>query len=499
MTRNSLPPSIIRQLPSSPISSNGHSVATVTRVFSPTSSDSQNLERLLTFHKSLLVKTASTLMIRYYDNILDADKLNTLGKPKVASILLNKLKSLLPQKCEECKGEYSLPLDDNEQASRKYCFICCTPSHTCNPHPTTNPNPTWICGPCMINIAGPHIQILKLNPLGLPHYQTSPSTPGRVPPAPTSQSTPNLSNQPSPSAPSLSQLSPPRQNPAPSAPPYSQLSPTQTLTPSAPPSSQVSTPSKAPTPSAPPYPQMSSPSQGPLPSVPLSPELSTPIHTPPTKLLIPSPTPTSVHLKQEVPPPQPRKSALCENMSINEKKCSALIRELKPTHQSPEKSDPTIKICPYLEKGICLFGLSGKKNGKCPFFHPSACIPYTIHGSFGIKGCHKGFKCQKWHPHYLCKSSAIFKSCSNMDCPYFHHKGCSRPSNQRGQNFLLRTGGRPIPPLLPVPYQSTIPNRLPRPTHPNHFPSRRNNSNNNFHTYQYWNPRGTFQQARPYF
>lgn len=485
MTRNTIPHSIINQLPRSPIGNTRFSVATIVKSFNPKVCDEINLGKIQKYTKQHLTETASTLLIRYYDKVLDMDKLSALSGLKIAALIINKLKSFLPRQCEDCNVDYAMPLDDTDHALRRYCFVCCMPSHNCNPTPPTKANQSWICATCLNAVAGPHIKILKprASPQRLSSSSTSFHTPIRksapltprdpfpplsptispspqtaTPSAPTlsQSSSPTLSppasaqsQMPSPSAPSQSQMSPPNQSP--SAPPQSQTSPFTHSSPSAPLLSQMSTQS-SPSAQSSPSPQVlvpsappSSPNQQPLPIL----ATSTPLDKPGVE------TSTSQSTSQ---------NTLTKKSHLKDDNCSALL-SLAPNDQVPEKSKvsqtPSPKICPYLEWGRCVNGLSGRKNGKCPFPHPKACPPFTSYGSSGRYGCRRGDKCKLWHPSYLCMFSAKHKSCNNAECQYFHHKGCARPTNwQNFPNSPERQRRKPIP-LMSIPNLIPYPNRYP--------------------------------------
>ena len=173
MTRNSIPHSIINQLPSKPTKGRGPSVAEVVRSYKPNANDQHNREILKQFSKPSLIETTSTLLVRYYDQIIDADKLKLLSVSKLASILLNKLKSLRPQRCSECNLDFTILLNDPDYQLRKYCFSCGIPSHTCNSPPELNTDTLWLCNPCKNDVAGPHISIVRSGHLSPRHTPTS--------------------------------------------------------------------------------------------------------------------------------------------------------------------------------------------------------------------------------------------------------------------------------------------------------------------------------------
>ena len=93
------------------------------------------------------------------------------------------------------------------------------------------------------------------------------------------------------------------------------------------------------------------------------------------------------------------------------------------------------KICFFLTKGSCRYGARGENHlGKCKNYHPEQCRNYNLNGTME-KGCHKGEKCDKWHPTYFCYLSINSKTCSRQDCSFKHHRNCIVTSSEN--NFLV--------------------------------------------------------------
>ena len=51
-------------------------------------------------------------------------------KEQLAKKIVSKIKSHLPQKCSDCKGNYTVELEATPLFS---CFYCSSPSHDCDP------------------------------------------------------------------------------------------------------------------------------------------------------------------------------------------------------------------------------------------------------------------------------------------------------------------------------------------------------------------------------
>ena len=78
-------------------------------------------------------------------------------------------------------------------------------------------------------------------------------------------------------------------------------------------------------------------------------------------------------------------------------------------------------VCKYYKQGQCRYGMSGKKDGVCPFSHPKACRRFLRNGR---RGCSKN-DCPLFHPS-MCHSSLNDKTCFKSECKYLHLKGTKR-------------------------------------------------------------------------
>ena len=100
------------------------------------------------------------------------------------------------------------------------------------------------------------------------------------------------------------------------------------------------------------------------------------------------------------------------------------------TKKEKKKKEGEKKLCRFFERGICRYGVSGNRNGKCSFHHPSMCKRILQHGPKSPHGC-KG-DCEKWHPK-LCFNSVRTKECFKESCSYWHIKGTIRSKENENQ------------------------------------------------------------------
>ena len=112
-----------------------------------------------------------------------------------------------------------------------------------------------------------------------------------------------------------------------------------------------------------------------------------------------------------------------ENANPNQKKNQ---RDREKDKSKEEKRNSIQQICRFFERGLCRFGVSGTKDGKCKFKHPRICKRVINHGPKSPYGC-KG-DCDKWHPK-LCYSSINKKECLKEYCSFWHIKGTARSKN----------------------------------------------------------------------
>ena len=114
------------------------------------------------------------------------------------------------------------------------------------------------------------------------------------------------------------------------------------------------------------------------------------------------------------------------------------------------------KICPFLIRGTCRYGVTGENNlGKCHKYHPNQCKDYNLNGTTD-RGCKKGKECSNWHATYICLLSANSYMCTRINCQFKHHKNCT--TTRDNDNFLENNQHR----KMPKPYQNPLPtNRRP--------------------------------------
>ena len=103
----------------------------------------------------------------------------------------------------------------------------------------------------------------------------------------------------------------------------------------------------------------------------------------------------------------------------------------KETVKKPKSNQKDSRICHFYERGICRYGVSGTRDGKCKFSHPQICkriISYGPKSSYGCKG-----DCEKWHPK-LCYNSINKKECLKEYCGFWHIKGTTRSKTESEEN-----------------------------------------------------------------
>lgn len=111
----------------------------------------------------------------------------------------------------------------------------------------------------------------------------------------------------------------------------------------------------------------------------------------------------------------------------NRKKKTSKVK----TRESEDSSQPQKRICTFYAKGICKYGRSGTRNGKCRFNHPTMCKPYQQYGRKGPKGCRGD--CNLWHPK-LCYKGLDYGECLNDACKFWHTIGVNRKRESDGLN-----------------------------------------------------------------
>ena len=102
-------------------------------------------------------------------------------------------------------------------------------------------------------------------------------------------------------------------------------------------------------------------------------------------------------------------------------------------------------VCKHYKTGRCKHGVSGKKDGVCPYSHPKPCSKFLTNGSRRRGGCTKGENCRLYHPS-MCHSSVRERKCLRENCKFMHVRGTQRtetnpPEARYGQNLPHITRG----------------------------------------------------------
>lgn len=129
-------------------------------------------------------------------------------------------------------------------------------------------------------------------------------------------------------------------------------------------------------------------------------------------------------------------------------------------------------VCKYYKQGRCRYGISGKKDGDCPYSHPKACQRFLTNGSNGRRGCSKN-DCQLFHPN-ICNSSMKDRTCFRVNCKYLHLKGTKRSRESEVE------ATRSPSPLIP---QNTPPSSSQRPNQDRPSPPASSSEQNHNHTF----------------
>ena len=396
--------SIVNAAPDIPI----HGYASIRQViqsFQWSASRIQNTEKVMANHRYSLNKTIAFLKICHYDKYLDLTKVSNAKKKIVASLIYDKIKSLLPQVCGDCNAQYNIPLDDPLSHKRRYCHLCGNPSHDCHDNKITQNSKflAWLCPTCYFD----HGSISRLLEDPTPSCNPPSDSLSTQPPLPQSQES-DLTLVASPSPPS-------------SRPP----SVTESETPN-----EVTDDS-----------QPSSSNSDSLSESVNSDTNETNINLnehPQTVSVIPESLPENLDVNTNVTRDRTQTSQIAENSQSN----IASPQPLPITHHTLNPHPNNFNesgICFFLRKGMCKHGISGTKNGVCPDAHPTVCLPYLYYGT-RAKGCQKGSSCLAWHPSYICPYSVSSNRCMKANCKWFHQQDCARPLS------LYNNVSKPHPP-----------------------------------------------------
>ena len=80
------------------------------------------------------------------------------------------------------------------------------------------------------------------------------------------------------------------------------------------------------------------------------------------------------------------------------------------------------ELCRFYARGHCT------RSKECRFDHPAICNKFRKHGSISTNPSGCDGKCKSFHPN-ACRSSLQHKTCSFLECRFFHLKGTKRSSN----------------------------------------------------------------------
>ena len=94
-------------------------------------------------------------------------------------------------------------------------------------------------------------------------------------------------------------------------------------------------------------------------------------------------------------------------------------------------------VCKFFRMGRCKHGISGKKDGNCPYSHPKPCRKFLDNGTKSRGGCTKGTGCNLFHPR-VCHASLRSRTCVREDCKFQHIKGTKRTHDQQESEVTNR-------------------------------------------------------------
>ena len=218
------------------------SVRDVIRTFEWSESARYNIDKLASIHKISLINALQFLNIKHYNKMLDIQKMRSCEKNVIATLIFNKMKSLLPQFCPNCNAHFAVPFHDIYQDRLFYCHSCSTPSHDCYTwtHPNIPSSPlVWLCDDCSHDLSSTVTKHLDFPPTLRPCTTIPPKIPSCPPPPPPP---PPIATCPTPSDKSLNPSVPdnPAENHSPSPQPETSssippsISPTTVMEPPSP-------------------------------------------------------------------------------------------------------------------------------------------------------------------------------------------------------------------------------------------------------------------------
>ena len=128
----------------------------------------------------------------------------------------------------------------------------------------------------------------------------------------------------------------------------------------------------------------------------------------------------------------------------------------RSARNSRQRNEQPPQICKFYKLGRCKYGISGQKDGLCPFSHPKACQRYIANGTKAPRGCTKGENCRFFHPR-LCNASVRNRTCINKNCKFLHLRGTKRSGDEE-TSALTTTGPSQKPRNIPDIRQQVVGN-----------------------------------------
>ena len=159
----------------------------------------------------------------------------------------------------------------------------------------------------------------------------------------------------------------------------------------------------------------------------------------------------------------PNETSSQQNTQINHSRLARLPHQVRePVHSRNIQTENT-PICRYYSQGRCKYGISGRKDGQCPYKHPKPCQKFITNGDRRQRGCTRGSQCRSFHPK-MCQLSLRERICSREDCKYMHIRGTRRSEptqpqqdqGQRQQGEGVRRNNSSRPENQPVSVRKTL-------------------------------------------